>query len=162
SEAAGRIRAIYVHDGDRVDAGDLLLQLETREFTMRQTSVESRIHFTELRLAELERQLEDANTTELRFGRMDRLFRTHRDLPKLYHELEQIRLDMQRLTITAPASGQIASLTSLHDGEILAPGMAIASIVPESPALVIDSWVAASDRSYIGESTAVRLRLDAP
>ena len=235
SEVGGRIHRIHVKEGDHVHAGDPLIQLDTRDLSLKQHSLETRIHFTELHLADLQRQIDDAATVEersasvdsfdhdaaqasvqvnlenarVRFARMDLLFREGlvarqaydesrmalsqaeadgarlsskslelkraqaavrlRDLAAqmtplraeaaaLYHELEQTRLDMNRLTVMAPNDGQLTSFAALHTEEILSPGATLGSVVSGSNALVIECWLPTPDRLYINVGNSVRLR----
>src|SRR5437660_8948161 len=64
SEVSGRISFLRVHEGAFVHAGDPLLQLDTRDTLAKKRSLETRIHFTELRLADIQRQLADAAAIE--------------------------------------------------------------------------------------------------
>ena len=109
SEVSGRIENVFVTEGSTVHLGDVLIQLDTRGLLLKKSTLESRIHFTELR-------------TPLRS-----------DLAALYQELEQTRLDLNRLTITSPADGEIKSFASLHSGEMLLRGTPIAVVVREAP-----------------------------
>ena len=89
SEIGGRISSINVSEGVHVHAGDTLLQLDTRDFLLKREALHSRIHFTEMRLADIQRQLSDATSIEtldhtaaetalesarIRFARSDLLF----------------------------------------------------------------------------------------
>jgi multidrug resistance efflux pump len=64
SEAGGRIRDIYVHEASEVHQGDPLIQLDTRDLILKERSLETRIHFTELRLDDLKRQVDDTTAIE--------------------------------------------------------------------------------------------------
>src|SRR5262245_5703025 len=57
TEVAGRIHRIHVHEGGEVRRGDPLIQFDTRDLDLQKRSLELRIHFTEIRLADLQRQL---------------------------------------------------------------------------------------------------------
>ena len=76
-----------------------------------------------------------------------------------YKDLEQIQLELNRLTITSPVSGRIASVAPLHPGEVLASGSAIATVLADSDPLVVESWIASADRVDINLGQPVRLRL---
>jgi multidrug resistance efflux pump len=75
-----------------------------------------------------------------------------------YKELDQLRLDIARLTLTSPVSGTIASAAPLHVGEYIAAGSVVAAIYPESDPLVVESWLLSSDRTFISSGQTVRLR----
>src|SRR6266487_1754651 len=55
--------------------GDVLLQLDTRDLLLKQRTLESRIHYTELRLADLQRQVTDATAIEGQSASIDVLER---------------------------------------------------------------------------------------
>ena len=110
ADVGGRIEKVCVTEGVSVHTGDPLVQLDTRDLLLRRAELEAHIHFTETRLAEVQR----------------------RTLATLYRDLEQTNLALDRLTITSPADGRIASLASLHSGEILSPGAMIATVLPTS------------------------------
>ena len=105
----------------------------------------------ELKRAQAEARLRDliAQTTPLRA-----------ELATLYHDLDQVRLTLDRLTITSPADGRITSLASLHAGEFLAAATTIAAITPTSRPLVIESLLPASDRTYVEAGQRVRLETE--
>lgn len=237
SETAGRIRKVHASEGASVRAGDPLLQLDTRDLSLKKRALESRIHFIELRLADLQRQISDVTSIDeqtttldlqdrdtarraarsnlenarLRFARSDLLVQEgliarqlhdesraalaqaeadesrlssnslevkrsqsavrlrdlaatatpfRAELAALYHDLEQTGLDLTRLTITSPTDGQITSFAPLHAGEVLASGAPIATLVPRSHSLVIESWLPAAERMYVAPGGRVRLKSD--
>src|SRR6267142_1133766 len=127
AEAGGRIRDIYVHEAAEVHQGDPLIQLDTRELLLRERSLRNRIHFTELRLDDLKRQVDDTaaideqsisidafdrdaaqrnvraalESARLRFARTDLLLREGLIARQLYDEarlaLTQAEADESRL-----------------------------------------------------------------
>jgi multidrug resistance efflux pump len=106
-EVRGRIQKVYVKDASEVRAGDLLIQFDERSLLVKKHALESEVHWAELRVADS---------------------RPH--LSGLYRELEQIRLDLGRLTITSPIDGQLTYLLPLAPGDTLRAGTAIAVIFP--------------------------------
>jgi multidrug resistance efflux pump len=106
-EVRGRIQKVYVKDASEVRAGDLLVQFDERSLLVKKHALESEVHWAELRVADS---------------------RPH--LSGLYRELEQIRLDLGRLTITSPIDGQITYLVQLAPDQTLPAGTAIAVIYP--------------------------------
>src|SRR5712691_1745940 len=63
-EVGGRIRDVHVREGSEVLQGDPLIQLDPRDLILRQRSLETRIHFTELRIHDLQRQVDDTTAIE--------------------------------------------------------------------------------------------------
>ena len=106
AETGGNIRSIHVVEGSAVRTGDVLVQLDTTIFSSAIKSLIRRIHFRELE---------------------------HRsDLSRLYRELEKARIDLGRRTIVSPADGHIIASASLHPGEMLSAGAAVALIQSHS------------------------------
>ncbi len=109
AEAGGRVRTLYVTTGQHVRTGDLILQFDTDDLLSEGQELETRIHLAE----------------------------THqdypRDLTRLYVELQQNRLNLNRLTITSPIDGEIVSFTSARRGDLIAPSATIAEVFPDRP-----------------------------
>src|SRR5437867_93163 len=149
SEASGRIRQVYIQEGSiaRQVYDESRLALEQAEADHARLSAKS----TELKQAQAEAHLRDmtAGATPLRA-----------ELAALYYELEQTRLEIDRLSLTSPVDGQVTSLASLHAGEILSAGAAIAAIVPHAQALVIESWLPTAERSFVKPDQQVRLQTE--
>jgi len=106
-DAPGRVQNVYIKEAQQVRAGDLLVQFGTRSLLLKKYALESQVHSAELRITN-----------------------GHAHLSGAYRELEQIRLDLGRLTITSPIDGQIAYLVPLAPGQTLPAGTAIAVIYP--------------------------------
>lgn len=141
SEAGGRIRKIYVREGSEVRLGDPLMQLDSREILRRIDALESRIHFTELRLSSTAR-----------------VTRLPTELAALYHDRDQAHQALDRLTIRSPADGRISSRVPLRAGEVLAAAATVAVIAPAGRPFVIESMLSASDRAYVTGGQRVRLQ----
>src|SRR5262249_58030834 len=103
----GRVQNVYINDRRDVRAGDLIVQFDTRSLLLKKYALEAQVHSAELRV--------NAG---------------HQLLFSFYRELEQIRLDLGRLTITSPIDGQISYLVPLAPGQTLSAGTAVAVIYP--------------------------------
>jgi len=103
--ATGSIRRIHVRQGALVREGDTILQLDSRDLMLKRRTLESRIHHREA-----------ANV-----GRAE--------LADLYRQLEKCQLELNSRTVVSPVNGQIIWLGSFHPGDILRPGVAVATIV---------------------------------
>src|SRR5688500_12164606 len=107
SGIAGRIRDIHIQAGAHVKAGTLLLQLDPHHLLAKKRSLETQIHYAELY----------------------RSAHPHAGLAVLYADLEQTRLDLDRLTIASPVTGRIGWLADIRAGDIIAAGATFATVV---------------------------------
>jgi ABC-type multidrug transport system fused ATPase/permease subunit len=105
TDFGGRIFKVYVSESSTVRKGDPIIQLDDRDLLIQERSLESRIHWMELNAG-----------------------KASSDLSRLYRKLLQVRLNLDRCTITSPSDGQIVSLTSPHTGEVLRKGVAVAVV----------------------------------
>jgi len=102
SEVDGRIAAVHVQQGAQVHTGDVLLQLDAHELTMKRERLITRIDAIEV---------------------------TGTGALSLYSELEQVKRELTRLTITSPSDGEIAWITPHHEGERISFGQTVALLV---------------------------------
>src|SRR5262245_60158813 len=63
-ETGGRIRGVFAGEGDDVEEGAPLVELDGRDLVLKKRSTESRIHYAEMRLQDLERRIEDQRSIE--------------------------------------------------------------------------------------------------
>jgi multidrug resistance efflux pump len=84
-------------------------------------------HGTRVRTGDVLVQLDTRNLLLKRNSLEARIFQS--DTPELYRQLEDTRLELDRLTITSPADGQIIFMAPLQAGGRLSPGTAIAALV---------------------------------
>jgi multidrug resistance efflux pump len=75
-------------------------------------------------------------------------------------DLEQCRLDLSFLKIPSPVSGTVSSLTPLHSGEFVAAGTTIATIIPATETLIVESWLSSSERGLVTPGQTTRLRVE--
>jgi multidrug resistance efflux pump len=99
SETSGLVEGVYVEEGSRVRTGDVLIQFDTHDTLLRRCRIITRIDVAELRRA---------------------------DASGLYRELETVNLDLARMTITAPADGQVVWLAKVRVGESVRTGELLA------------------------------------
>src|SRR5262245_5681949 len=64
AEVGGSIRRIHVAEGDLVNAHQPLLELDVRDLLLKQQTVESQIRFTESRLRDLQRYIDQTMAVE--------------------------------------------------------------------------------------------------
>ena len=74
--------------------------------------------------------------------------------------LQQVRLDLEKLTFRAPISGTIQEVTLRNPGQTVEPGDMIAQIAPESAPLKVKALVNQDSVSKIELEQPVRIRID--
>jgi HlyD family secretion protein len=74
--------------------------------------------------------------------------------------LQQIRRDLEQLTIRTPLAGTIQALTLRNSGQVVDSGEAIAQIAPKTANLVIQAQVSQADISRIATGQTANLRID--
>lgn len=74
-------------------------------------------------------------------------------------KLEKIKVELNDLIIKTPVSGIIQELNLRNDGQVVAEGSAIATIVPEESSLIIKAAVATSEISLVKINQPVKMRV---
>jgi membrane fusion protein (multidrug efflux system) len=129
SELAGRVRAIHFEDGDTVTRGEVLLELDDREWA------------AQLQAAREEQELARLNAVRLKllFGNnvvteRERDEAVSRQLV-LAAEVEQLETRLERATIVAPFDG-VLGFREVSPGALLEPSSRITSLTRMDPLLV--------------------------
>src|SRR5262249_22306219 len=134
AEADGRIIDVHGREGEQVQAGDTLIQFDTSNIDLRQRILLTRIHAAEINLQQ------SRNVSGRPAPHLSRLNKAPLEMLGLYQELEQVELDRARLTAVSPVDGLIGEMNTLHPGEILRKGAAIATIIPSERRMIVESW----------------------
>jgi multidrug efflux pump subunit AcrA (membrane-fusion protein) len=168
----GRVLEVRVKPWDHVSKGDVLLVFDALATDARdsaaqleKTKLEQEQALQALALAQVDvssqQRLFDDQRVLYDIGAVARNdFENARDALRKAHlsvsqanarlagaRLEQRRLEERRRTVLfAPVSGQVASLSVEHPGELVAPGAKAAEIVPDGVPLVLRGYVAEADR----------------
>ncbi|MCH7959716.1 MAG: efflux RND transporter periplasmic adaptor subunit [Candidatus Hydrogenedentes bacterium] len=151
AEAIGICASVSVEEGDTVQAGDVLAELdkEEAEALLRQIEVQVRQHETSLELAK--RQTREGHGTQV--DRDNARFRYETSLAD--HDMQRIRLD--NLTIRAPIAGIVTQKT-IQPGMYVSIGMTAFTIMdPSSLMLVIHPPEKDLPRLRVGQSAQVRI-----
>lgn len=82
-----------------------------------------------------------------------------RELANLSERIKDARLDLERTTVRAPASGHVLAMAPLAAGTIITPGMKLLEIVPEGDRLLLDAQLPVSviNRVHVGLETDIRI-----
>ena len=165
AELGGTVLAVYVSEGDRVEAGQLLLELdpEKRELVLRQarqSAQQARTALDEARL-KLERRQELAQLETISKEVLDNA-RLSLDSASAAYEraLASQRLaerELRDTRITSPTEG-LVDVKSVEPGESVALGARLITLQAVS-ALQVHTWVSENDVSYISSGATAEVSL---
>jgi membrane fusion protein (multidrug efflux system) len=154
AEVAGRIERIGPEKGDKVAAGDLLIELNSDllrpQFEMAKTQVE----FNEIEYERMANLVKENATARRDLDNA----RTQRDVSKA--QLEQIEARLDRTRILAPLVGVLNNLL-VEEGEYVDPGVPVAEIV-ETDTVKAVVEVPESDIAFftVGDKAEVLVPMD--
>lgn len=100
----GIVQEVYVSEGQEVDAGDILVRLDTRVLDWELKIAAEEYRMLKLRLEKLQELIGD------RFASEDELLRAASDLKITELKQERTRAQIERLTLRAPISGVVTEL----------------------------------------------------
>lgn len=173
SEISGRLSNLYVREGDEVEKGQLLLELD-------RTSLEARVRESQRSLEADRLRLEKA---ERNFERLKELYQkqfvgekeyldaeTDYNLAKLNLEIGQARLedaeeDLAKTSISAPHDGIITKM-DIVDGQVISGATSVSNgtelmTISQLKDLYLESNINEVDVDNLSEGDKARLRFDA-
>ncbi len=130
NELGGEITAVNFRSGDRVEAGQVLIQLDTAVQVANLEAAKAR--------AELTRTVHQRNLSLIssRVINQDTVDRSLAELSSAQAEIDVLERTIQQLTLRAPFAGR-AGLHNFEVGEILQAGTLITSLIGDTA----DMWV---------------------
>jgi membrane fusion protein (multidrug efflux system) len=131
NEIGGEIRAVNFRSGDRVEAGQLLIQLDTAVQEANLVAAKAR--------AELARTVHERNESLIasRVINQDTVDRSQAEMASALAEIDVLERTIEQLTLRAPFAGR-AGLHNFEVGQILAPGTLITTLIGDSMEMWID------------------------
>ena len=144
AQVGGQVMMVSEHfaDGDFFQQGDLLLQLDDRDYRIVLVQAQSRVAEAEKALAmergqtrQAKREWRDLGSAEgnALFLREPQLKAAEAALEAAKAELGQARLNLERTSIRAPFDGRVRKIQVNH-GQYVSPGMQVANIFATSMA----------------------------
>ncbi|MEJ2701076.1 MAG: efflux RND transporter periplasmic adaptor subunit [Sedimentisphaerales bacterium] len=122
AEVSGRIERIGPEKGDRVSAGDLLIELNSDLLRPQLDSAKTQVQFNEIEYERMANLVEQNATARRDLDNA----RTQRDVSKA--QLDEIQARLDRTRIVAPLAGVLNNLP-VEEGEYVNPGDPVAEIV---------------------------------
>lgn len=148
--AGGVVQNIFVKEGDRVDRGQAMVQLDAREMRGRLAKLREE-------LTTMESQLRQSMANRPVSETMEQQNR----IARLQSDITTAELALQHTTITAPVSGLITKIDVRSVGTVLQPGQTLATISPAGARLVVEAQVPNKDIAFIEKGLPAKLKFDA-
>ena len=135
-EVAGRVVRLHVVDGQRVERGQLLAELDTKALEIERGELRAARREVQARIEQLRLDQERFNALAekgyVSQGQLDeldsRLRATREQLTQVAEQLRGVELRLQKSTLTAPFAGEIASL-NIEEGVVVAVGRTVLQLV---------------------------------
>lgn len=151
-QRGGAVEAVLVKAGDRVKAGDVLVQLSSAETDHQIALSKSKIALLQMRLARRSSDAEDRSHSLV----------MEQELRSLTSSLDGLMKERADLTIAAPISGTVAELNSgVHKGRTIGRAEFVA-LIRGSEDLVARGYISQDDIARIGHNSAGRFVPDLP
>jgi multidrug efflux pump subunit AcrA (membrane-fusion protein) len=163
----GRIATIHVKDGALVEKDALLVTLDVREIDEEREALAREIAARSQQVELIESELK--GLLELQAKQLvprSRVATLQREAAGLAAEIARlgstkVKLDgrRERIAVTAPVAGYVHNLSTHTIGGVIAPGAAIAEIVPTSDALVVEARIQPGDIDQVHSDQRATVRL---
>ena len=152
AEVAGTIEKIGVEEGDRVSAGRVLVEIDTRTLQQQLAEAEAVHRHREELFQRAEKLLARQSITQQQF--LDAV--AERDVAAA--QLETARLMLEKSRVAAPWPGTVAA-RRVEVGDYVVPGQAVIELLDTSR-LKVRSPAPASDVPYLKVGLPAKVRLD--
>jgi membrane fusion protein, protease secretion system len=168
-ERGGVVREVFVQEGDRVEAGEPLIQLQDDAARAAYVDSKAQLRATNSHITGLEEKLESLRPlTEDGFYPRNQLIELERQLGEHYARRESLKAKEQavftelgRTVIVSPVSGRVMSLTANVAGLVIAPNTKILDVIPDEPQVVIEARVPTHLIDHVDTGASVQIRFSA-
>lgn len=149
--ASGVVQQVLVHEGDAVEKGQVLVQLDATEARNRLRKLREELATSQEQLRRLLALNGPASET------LDQQNR----LARLQSDLTATEIGVQNATVKAPFAGIVTALDIRGTGAVLQAGQTVLSVAPAGMRLVLDVQVPNRDIALIDKGLPVKLQFDA-
>lgn len=146
--------------GDAADGTASASDAERSASEARQRTAESAAARSEAERARAEGSIRTAERAEGRAGLSAKLADLRAEAAAARADVEALRLTLDRQVLRAPADGTVGDVTPLREGEELAAGARVATLVPSGELEVIATFDGAGALGRVVVGQAARMRLD--
>ena len=148
--SGGVVQFVFVREGDAVERGQPLLQLDAAE-------LRSRLGKLREELKNAEEQLRQLQTT----GPVAAALEQQNRLGRLQSEIKAAELSLKQAAITAPAKGIVTNLAVRAPGAVVETGKDLLTIIPANARWLLETQVSNKDIAFVERGTAAKLKFDA-
>lgn len=153
TELSGRVVEINFDSGDSVDAGDIILRLDSRSETAELADLEAQLELAELELARLQRLLQRRSISEADVDAADSRRR------QLEARIRGQRTLIDKKTLRAPFGGSLG-LRRVNLGEVLEPGREVTTLQANDQ-LLVDFPLPQNALASVQPGQNLRIQVDA-
>lgn len=129
AEIGGRVERIAFDSGQRVEAGDVLVELDTRSERAELADLEAQLELATLDLRRIEKLVQERNVSEADVDA------ARSQLKRVEAQLSAQKTLIDKMTLRAPFSGQLG-IREVNLGEVLNPGAEVVSLQASDPIFV--------------------------
>jgi len=148
--SSGVVQNVLIKEGDSVEVGDALIQLDAAEMRTR--------------LFKLRQELE-ASQSQLRLMMVNRpineTLEQRNRIARLQTEISDVERMFRHTTITSPTKGIITAINVRGPGEVLQQGQTVATIAPSDVPLVVEALLADKDIAFVQKGLPAKLKFEA-
>lgn len=148
--SSGIVQNVFVKEGDPVEAGAALIQLDAAEMRTRLFKLRQELETTQsqLRLMMVNQPISDTLEQRNRIAR-------------LQTEVSAAERMLRHTTITSPVKGIVTIMNVRSPGEVLQQGQTVAMIAPSDVPLVVETLVPDKDIAFIQKGLRAKLKFEA-
>ena len=158
TEAPGRIGALLKDEGDAVDAGEVMVELDKREIQIRIEQHKAAVDYARSQLLQAERELSHAADARHReIGEADLLARKAR-VREAEAELQELEFRLGLMTLRSPVKGVVVRKNA-HPGEFVQPGQPVFMVV-DSSRYWVEANVDETQIRFVRPGSKAMVRLD--
>lgn len=152
AELPGQVASIHFNSGERVEAGDVLVRLDTSQEEAQLKAAEAQQRLSDLNLDRIKTLLAKGFTSQAEFDRVKA------EAEQADARVHEIRAVIQRKTIRAPFNG-ILGIRQINLGQYVNAGQAIVPLQSMNP-VYVDFAVPQQEMEHIRSGTELEVTLE--
>lgn len=158
TEVPGRIAALGKDEGDAVEPGEVMVELDTREIRIRIEQHKAAVDYARSQLLQAERELSHAGDGRQReIGEADLLAKKAR-AREAEAELQELEFRLGLMTLRSPVKGMVVKKNA-HRGEFVQPGEPVFMVV-DSSRYWVEANVDETEIRFVRPGNKATVRLD--